>query len=266
MVGAISLPDGRRKRVPIKNSETMSEAMAREKAAWLSGEAKAGRLVFDVAPRANAQKADPTSPGLTVKQLGESWTSGELVKRFAGINRLRIKATAKNDGWTMAKHVYPVKTRGPSGPTFGDLPVADVSSDDVAAVMASHPAGCSAQVRLHSYQRLRRVFDLAIYPLKLRKEGDNPVTRYVRPERDADKLFCFLYPTEVLSLLRGTDKDRKIVVPLARRVLYALATYTGQRKASLFAMRWKHVDFDHGTLASFKTKTGRAQYFVAIPA
>jgi integrase len=38
---------------------------------------------------------------------------------------------------------------------------------------------------------------------------------------------------------------------------------TGQRKGSLFNLRWKHADFDHGTLASFKTKTGRAQYFVA---
>jgi integrase len=52
-------------------------------------------------------------------------------------------------------------------------------------------------------------------------------------------------------------------IPLARRVLYALAVYTGQRKGSLFALRWKHVDFEHGTLASFKTKTGAAQYFVA---
>ena len=39
--------------------------------------------------------------------------------------------------------------------------------------------------------------------------------------------------------------------------------YTGQRKGSLFALRWKHVDFEHGTVASFKTKTGAAQYFVA---
>jgi integrase len=39
-------------------------------------------------------------------------------------------------------------------------------------------------------------------------------------------------------------------------VLYAMAIYTGQRKGSLFALRWKHADFDHGTLASFRTKTG----------
>jgi integrase len=67
----------------------------------------------------------------------------------------------------------------------------------------------------------------------------------------------------MIALLRGTDPDGKTVVPLGRRVLYAIATFTGQRKGSLYALRWKHVDFDHGTLASFKTKTGRAQYFVA---
>jgi integrase len=83
------------------------------------------------------------------------------------------------------------------------------------------------------------------------------VKRYLRPSPDPEKLFCFLYPSEVLALLACET------IPLARRVLYALAIYTGQRKGSLFALQWKHVDFDHGTLASFKTKTGRAQYFVA---
>lgn len=89
--------------------------------------------------------------------------------------------------------------------------------------------------------------------------------RYLRPERDPDKLFCFLYPTEAIALLRGTDGDRKVVVPFGRRVLYAPPTYTGQPKGSLYALCWKHVDMPHGTLASFKTKTGRAQYFVADP-
>ena len=158
----------------------------------------------------------------------------------------------------MAKHVYAVRTRGATGPVFGDLQVAQVTSDDVSAVMASHSMALAAQTRMQTYQRLRRLFDLAIFPCKFRKEGDNPVTRYVRPERDPEKLFCFLYPTEMMALLRGTDADSKTVVPIGRRVLYAIATYTGQRKGSLYALRWKHVDFDHGTLASFKTKTGRA--------
>ncbi len=188
-----------------------------------------------------------------------------VFEKYGAVNRLRVKATADIDAWMLKAHAYEVKTRGPNGPTFGDLTVAAVTTDDVAVVMGAHPKELRAKTRGDTYQRLRRLFDLAIFPLRLRKEGDNPVTRYLRPERDAAKLFCFLYPGELLTLLRGTNADGKMVVPLGRRVLYALATYTGQRKGSLYALRWKHVDFKHGTLASFKTKTGRAQYFVSDP-
>jgi len=156
-----------------------------------------------------------------------------------------------------------VKTRGDEGPAFGDLSVSEVTEIDIERVMAAQPSEHRAETRIKQYNRLHRLFDLTIYPLRLRK--DNPVARYFRPSPDAEKLFCFLYPSEVLTLLRGTNKDGETVVPLARRVLYALAIYTGQRRGSLFAQTWKHVDFDHGTLASFKTKTGRAQYFVADP-
>jgi integrase len=148
---------------------------------------------------------------------------------------------------------------------FGDLPVTAVTTNDVAAVMAAHPRDLRAKTRGDTYQRLRRLFDLAIFPMRLRPAGSNPVVRYLRPERDPDKLFCFLYPTEAVALLRGTDANGKVVVPICRRVLYVLATYTGQRKGSLYALCWKHLDLKHGTLASFKTKTGRAQYFVADP-
>ena len=256
----ISLPDGRRKRIPIPKSERMTKFMAREKAAFYAEEVRAGRIVFDVEP-----DAGDVSPAaiLTVRQLGDAWTSGQLFKTYGSVNKLRVKATAETDAWTMKKHVYGVKTRGPKGPEFGDLRASDVTSDDVAAVMAAHSKELAAQTRMHTYQRLRRLFDLAIFPCRLRKEGDNPVTRYVRPERDPEKLFCFLYPTELLALLRGTNDAGEVVIPLGRRVLYAIACYTGQRSASLFALRWKHADFEHGTLASFKTKTGRAQYFVA---
>jgi len=202
---------------------------------------------------------------MTVRQLGEAWTSGKLFERYGSVNRLRVKVTADIDGWILGAHAYEIRTRGPSGPTFGDLSVASVTSDDVATVMASHPKALSARTVTITYQCLRRLFDLAIMPCKLRKEGDSPVLRYFRPERDPEKLFCFLYPDEVLTLLQGKGADGRVVVPLGRRVLYSIATYTGQRKGSLFALRWKHVDFDRGTMASFKTKTGRAQYWVADP-
>ncbi len=250
-----------RKRVPIPNSERMTETQARREGAKIAKDVKEGRIVFDEKPRSGAK---PATPGalLTVKQLGEQWTKGELFEKYGNVNRLRVKATADIDAWTMAKHVYGVKTRGAGGATFGDLRVVDVTNDDIAAVMASHSSKLAAQTRMHTYQRLRRLFDLAIFPLRIRKE--NPVERYVRPERDAEKLFCFLYPSEFLALLANRKPDGESAgIPLGRRVLYAIATYTGQRKGSLFALRWKHADFDHGTLASFKTKTKRAQYFVA---
>jgi integrase len=258
----ISLPAGGRKRVPIPNSEKMSEAMAREKAAYISEQVRLGKIIFDTTPRAKGGLPSAAAP-LTVRQLATQWTSGALFERFGPVNRLKVKAGAYIDKVTLAAHVLEVKTRGASGPAFGDLVVTDVTADDVAAVMAAQPKDHRAQTRLHTYVRLRRIFDLAIYPLKLRKEGDTPVSRYLRPERDPEKLFCFLYPSEVIALLRGTNEAGEVAIPLARRVLYALGVYTGQRKGSLFAMQWKHVDAKHGTLASFKTKTGRAQHFVA---
>jgi integrase len=251
----------KRPRIPIAGSDKMTPAQLRREARKLAADVRAGRIVFDPKPR----KGAVPSPAVvtTVRQLGEQWTSGELFKRYGKVNRLRVKATADIDAWMLKAHAYEVKTRGPSGPAFGDLPVSQVTTDDLSIVLGAHPAELRAKTRGDTYQRLRRLFDLAIFPLRLR--SDNPVIRYLRPERDPEKLFCFLYPSEMLALLRGTNAAGKTVVPLGRRVLYALGTYTGQRKGSLFAMRSKHVDFAHGTIASFKTKTGRAQYFVADP-
>ncbi len=253
----------RRARLPVVGSDKMTPSQVRKEAAKLAADVRAGRIVIDAKPRRGAAPSVTTI--MTVRQLGEKWTSGEMVETYGNVNRLRVKATAAIDAWMLKAHAYEVKTRGASGPVFGDLPVASVTTDDVSAVMAAHPRELRAKTRGDTYQRLRRLFDLAIFPLRIRKDGSNPVTRYLRPERDPDKLFCFLYPGEVLSLLQGTDADGKVIVPLGRRVLYALATFTGQRKGSLYALRWKHVDVKHGTLASFRTKTGRAQYFVGDP-
>lgn len=250
----------RRKRIPIANSEKMSRAQAVREGRKIAADVRAGRIVFDENPSAApVAPSGPASDWSTVRKLGEAWTSGEMFKRFGRVNKLRLKAGAQIDAWTLAAHVYEVRTRGPSGPAFGDLAVADVTSDDIAAVMGAQPANHRAETRIKQYNRLHRLFELAEFPCRLRREGTNPVRKYLRPEPDAEKPFCFLYPSEVVALL-GCRR-----IPLARRVLYALATYTGQRKGSLFALRWKHADFDHGTLASFKTKTGRAQYFVADP-
>jgi integrase len=243
-------------------SESWTRAQAKREAAKYAADYASGKIVFDHTPRKKS-KALVAGQAMTVCKLGEAWTSGELTKTYGNVNRLRVKAGAKIDEWCLKANAYEVRTRGPSAPTFGDLSVASVTTDDVAKVMAAQPAEHRSETGVKQYNRLHRLFDLAIFPMRLRPDNSNPVTRYLRPSPDADKLFCFLYPSEVLAMLRGKNAAGETKIPLARRVLYALAVYTGQRKGSLFALHWKHVDFDHGTLASFKTKTGAAQYFVA---
>jgi integrase len=107
------------------------------------------------------------------------------------------------------------------------------------------------------YALLHRGFDHAIVPARLRK--DSPVTRYHKPAKDAPKLFGYLFPNELLALLAC------VAIPLGRRVLYALAVYTGLRKSSLLALAWTAVDFDNRTLLSQVSKNGIAQLF-EIPA
>jgi hypothetical protein len=125
----------RRKRVPIADSEKMTEGQAKREGAKIAADVRDGKIIFDEKPRKGVL---PTATALTtVRQIGKSWTDGDLLKTHGAVNRLRVKATAKTDAWTMAKHVYSVRVRGAAGPEFGDLPVGQVTSDDVAQVMAA---------------------------------------------------------------------------------------------------------------------------------
>jgi hypothetical protein len=222
----------RRKRVAIPGSELMTDAQARREGAKIAKDVRDGTIVFDDADRATAvPTSTPTGPAAdwsTVRKLGAAWTAGEneggMFKRFGRVNKLRTKAGAYIDRVTMAAHAYEVKTRGETGPAFGDLQVKDVTADDISAVMGAQPAEHRSETRIKMYNRLHRLFELAEFPCRLRPEGTNPVRKYLRPEADAEKLFCFLYPTEVLALLRGTNAEGEAVVPLGRRVLYAVAT------------------------------------------
>lgn len=46
----------------------------------------------------------------------EGWTSGKLAKLYPGVNGLKPLASDYINGITLAKYVYPVKTRGDRGP------------------------------------------------------------------------------------------------------------------------------------------------------
>ena len=77
----------------------------------------------------------------------------------------------------------------------------------------------------------------------------------MRPPRDDSKVFSYLLPAELLALLAC------VAVPLGRRVLYALAVYTGLRLDSLLSLRWRDLDLAHGTIAALVQKNGVPQLF-----
>ncbi|WP_437600292.1 tyrosine-type recombinase/integrase [Sorangium sp. So ce590] len=229
---------GERKRIPLGSG--MSEAKAREKAdAWRERMAREGYGV----------DAPPAKPeGVTVRDHYEAWISGALLRDHGPVNGLREKASADVDRWRAARYIYPA---------IGDKLVHEVTEQDIERVMARVPRERREKTHTQLYSLLRRGFDLAVMPARLRK--DSPVTRYHRPPKGTAKLFAYLLPAEVLALLAC------VAIPIGRRVLYALAVYTGLRKSSLMALKWKDVDITHAMLAALVTKNGVPQLF-EIPA
>ena len=56
------------------------------------------------------------------------------------------------------------------------------------------------------------------------------MSRYLRPARDADKEFSYLYPAELLALAAGRNAAGEVVVPIERRLLYVLGAYAGSAR------------------------------------
>lgn len=182
---------------------------------------------------------------MTVEQFGDKWTSGDLYRLHGEIKRLKPKASAKDDASRLRAHVYPY---------IGHVAVADVTDMMIEQCLAKAARVAQAKrgkpwraaTRLQVYQAMHRLFDLAVKPGRLR--ADNPVSEDLRPSKDAPKLFGFLYPRELLQLLGCAE------VPLARRVYYAIACYTGLRLGSLNRCTWNAIDFRHGTITSLVNK------------
>jgi integrase len=230
--------DGRQPRIKLGLVGEMSEARANEKAAaWLERMASEGR---------GAPTATPA--GTTVRAHFDSWISGEMFRKHGAVNGLKIKSSADVDRWRAEKYVYPA---------IGKKLVADVTEQDIDAILAKIPSDRRAGTRDKIVSLLRRGFDLAIVPARLRTT--NPVTRYHKPAKDAPKLFAYLFPAELLALLSCT------AIPLGRRVLYALACYLGLRKSSLLSLRWKGANLEQRTILSRVSKTGIAQLFEIPP-
>jgi hypothetical protein len=139
----------------------------------------------------DAEEAVRKAQRLTVREFGELWTSGDLYRRHGEVKGLKLKRSARQDAYRLGAYVYPL---------IGDTPVADVTEQDIERVMAEAPRIAQKRhkttwrqaTKFQLYQVLRRLFDLAIKPGRLR--ADSPVSRDLRPRKDKPKLWgtCIL--------------------------------------------------------------------------
>lgn len=188
----------------------------------------------------------PRSPRTTVREFGKEWTSGKLFAKHGEVRGLGDKKSAGSDATRLKAHVYPY---------IGDMAVADVSDEDIERCFAKAAQAAHAKrgkpwrqsTKIHLYQVSHRLFDLSIRPGRLR--ADNPVTADFLPKKDPAKMFAFLYPDELLAMLRCG------AIPLGRRVHYVLGCYTGLRKSSLAPLVWTWIDFQHSTMSALVTKS-----------
>lgn len=204
----------------------------------------------------------------TVRMFGEEWTSGKLLRKHGKVKRLKIKKSVDDDVRRLEQHVYPY---------IGSLPVVAVTDVHIEHAFAEAWSAFkkrygyepSSGTQRQVYMVTHRLFDLSVRPGRLRK--DNPVGIELLPEPDPEKIYSFLYPSELLLLLACTD------IPIERRVYYALATYTGLRKGSIQVRArrqrgdlnesdeqikrylWSSIDLEHSTVMSLVNKNGRPQ-------
>jgi len=201
-----------------------------------------------------------------VRAWGEEWTSGSLFKKYGEVKRLKIKKSAGDDVRRLDQHVYPY---------LGEMSVAGVQDQDVETAFAKaweayekrYGEPPSQGTKRQVYMVTHRLFDLAIRPGRLRE--DNPVTDDLLPAKGSPKLYSYLYPSELLALLKCVD------IPIERRVYYGIATYTGLRKSSirvnararndnaikLESYLWSSIDLDNSTILSLVNKNDVPQMF-----
>jgi integrase len=244
----LRLPSGQRPRIVLPGGK-MTPARARETADALLEQVPPAEIAARFAAGPGAAAPAP----FTVKDLGDAWTSGKLLREHGRVYGLKEKASAGDDVYRLGR-CYPVRPRGGTGPTFGDLPVADVTEEDVAVVLReiAHRDGAplAANTIRNYHALLHRLFELAERPCRLRPRGGNPVDPGLRPAADEEKLHAFLLPEELLKFLGCSE------VPLHYRVAALLGVYLGLRKGNLMRLTWGDLDFKSGTFTAKKTKTG----------
>ncbi len=180
--------------------------------------------------------------GMTFRELGGLWTSGELHERWP--DHVKAKKSADDDAGRFDKHIYPL---------VGDVLVAEFTLEDAERVMRKIPAKRSAASRRHVAQLIHRVMALAVYPCRIREAS--PIPRGWLPHVGPKKAFPILYPAEDARLLAFED------IPLLYRLLYGFLHREGMRRGEAVSLTWSDIDLDHGVVKLDENKTDHPRWW-----
>ena len=207
-------------------------ATARDERTWLAVAGAADTLC--------GGRATPTGVvhKITMRILGEEWRNGDLHRRFRDHVRPKKESSVIRDGELARLYV---------DEHIGDLDPADVTLDHCELVMARIDAKRSGSTRRLVAQYMRRLLQMAVYPLRLRK--DNPVPRGWLPRLTNEKAKECLYPDEDRALLACTD------VPLIWRLFFGMAAREGGRTDEQASLVWRDVDLERGRISLDENKT-----------
>ncbi len=178
--------------------------------------------------------------GTTFAEVADSWTSGELARRFK--DHVKAKKDASKDRGRLAKYILPV---------LGPVPVKKVTLEHAERVMSQLPETLKVATRRHVAQVISKLMNYSVFPLRLRDA--TPIPRGWLPRVSDERVSEAITPKEEAQFLGHTD------VPLAWRVLVGFLSREGLRPDEAAALTWQDVDLDSGHIYLDENKTDEAR-------
>jgi len=197
---------------------------------------KTARRIVDGIIAGQFEPQEPDSAIITIKDLGDRWTSDKLHKLYP--DHVPHKTSSDDDKYRLNKHIYP---------HIKDIPIKEFRLEHAQLVMQKLPTTLSASSRRQVAQLLRRMLAMAVFPLRLIDQ--NPIPPGFLPKVGPTKALTYLYP----------DEDRQLMscakVPIQYRILYGFLAREGPRSSEAAQLTFADVDLKRGVLTLDENKT-----------
>ncbi len=202
--------------------------------------------------------AAPKGEIMTFKDIGGKWTSGELAKTYP--DQIVTKRTVDMDvsrlGWLYEDG------------GLGDVPIIATDwLDRAERAMGKLDPKLRSSTRRQYAQAIRRVLEIAVYPMRL--IASNPLPRGFLPKPRNDRAKQMVYPDEEAALMVSA-------VPLAYRVAYGFLARMGFRKSEAVGsdpdddepappMTWDRLDLERGVVYVARSKADKPRPIALSP-